>query len=502
MFKRLATLLLGIGLIGLGVLFFLAPERAQITHLLMQFWPLFLVLAGLVRVTGYLIDRHPPSPVGGIMITAIGGILLAANLRGGQSLIEIFGNYWFWLLVAFVSGRVLRQYAHRVGDGPRPRAFTPGAIFFMLLIVGGGLAANYLVKNSRSLDGVNLRVAVLGGLRDYLIPPLLSIEDEPPQLFTPLLNSKLVITNPTGDIEIATAPQAQASARIVKRIRALNEQEAKQVAQEIKLQVTPDGKDYRITVNTSGVRQDVDTPIMITLPQNIEIGVEVSDASGLVKLSGLRGNHTIRDSNRLEVSDQTGKLTIENLNGSIQLDRIHGDVNLINASDGIILRDVTGVMTLDIKDGGVSADRVNGSLRIKADDGDVEVENAEGPTTIETTSDVTVRNFRGSLIVTSRHGSINLSTNEKITADVKADVEKGRIRFSLPEDCHFRLDAAASQGQVKVKGFEQFSLPHGEGSFISGHNISDSSPLIRLRTNNGGIQVKASGLMLASREDE
>ncbi|MCI0660684.1 MAG: hypothetical protein L0220_06395, partial [Acidobacteria bacterium] len=64
MFKRIATLLLGIGLIGLGVLFFVAPERVFIVQLLTRFWPLFLVLAGLVRVAGYLIDRHPRSPVG------------------------------------------------------------------------------------------------------------------------------------------------------------------------------------------------------------------------------------------------------------------------------------------------------------------------------------------------------------------------------------------------------------------------------------------------------
>src|SRR5262245_19369485 len=87
--KRLATLLLGIGLIVIGALFFVAPEQAFAVRWLIRLWPVALILAGMVRVAGYLIDRHPRSPAGGMMITAIGGILLSANLLGHNSLILI-----------------------------------------------------------------------------------------------------------------------------------------------------------------------------------------------------------------------------------------------------------------------------------------------------------------------------------------------------------------------------------------------------------------------------
>jgi len=110
MFKRLLTFLLGAGLIGLGVFFFVAPEQAYLVQLLKRFWPLCLVLAGLVRLAGYLIDRQPRSPVGSLILTALGGILLAINLRGENSLALIVARYWFWFLLAFVAGRVLWQY--------------------------------------------------------------------------------------------------------------------------------------------------------------------------------------------------------------------------------------------------------------------------------------------------------------------------------------------------------------------------------------------------------
>src|SRR5262249_57549710 len=113
---------------------------------LMWLWPVPLILAGLVRVAGYLIDRHPRSPAGGMMIAAIGGILLSANLLGHNSLILILGKYWFWILLAFIARRLLKQYTHRIEDGARPNAFSPVAIVVMILIVGVGLAANFATR--------------------------------------------------------------------------------------------------------------------------------------------------------------------------------------------------------------------------------------------------------------------------------------------------------------------------------------------------------------------
>jgi hypothetical protein len=113
-----------------------------------------------------------------------------------------------------------------------------------------------------------------------------------------------------------------------------------------------------------------------------------------------------------------------------------------------------------------------------------------------------VQNFRGPLEITSRLGRINLSTDEKIAAAVKAVNETGRIRVSLPKDSEFRLDAASNYGRVQVRGFEQITLPHSERSAVTGYNVSDSAPLITLRSNNGNIRIQSSGLVLASREDE
>src|SRR5499433_1532196 len=342
--KRFATLLLGIGLIVIGALFFVAPEQAFAVRWLMRLWPVALILAGLVRVAGYLIDRHPRSPAGGMMITAIGGVLLSANLLGHNSLILILGKYWFWILLAFIAGRLLKQYTHRIEDGARPNAFSPVAIVVMILIVGVGLAANFATRSGQG--GLNLRLGNFG-VGDYVFGNQLSVEDESPQSFAVAPNSRLLINNANGDIEINSAPQPQATARLVRRIRAGSEEEARRVAKNIQLQIASNGASYQFNVASPGVQQDFGVSIIVTLPQNLAAGVEINNALGVVKLAGLMGDHVVRGCERAEIGRNVGSVTVENPRGAIELNQIQGQVSLKDSRHAVGLRAIQGAVTLD-----------------------------------------------------------------------------------------------------------------------------------------------------------
>jgi DUF4097 and DUF4098 domain-containing protein YvlB len=468
MFKRIVTLLLGIGLIGLGLLFFIEQERFFVIQLLTRYWPLFLIIAGLVRVSGYFIDRHPRSPLGGMMIMAVGGILLSANLRGEHSIVRIFGLYWFWLLLALIIGRILRQYTHRLEDGPRPVAFSPAAILLMIFIAGSGLAANYLAKKAQKLPAMHLGVAHIGDLRNYVFGNQVELEDEPPQTFALAADARLIINGARGDVEIAAADQPQASVRIRKRIRALNEDEARSSAQNIRLQISQDGNNHRIGVNTSSsFKEDFSTSIILTLPQKIEAGVEVINCIGSVKLTGLHGDHTIRNGGKIEVSDHTGRIRIESSRGLVELKRVRGGISLIDAHGG-----------------------------------GVTIEDLEGPATIDARGDVTVRNFHDLLDVRTENGTIRLSTTGMIGADIKAINENGRIQLSIPDDTGFRLDAASTHGRVRVRGFDQINLQHSGRSKVFGYNVTSTAPNVSLRASKGDIRVQSSGPVIASREND
>src|SRR5262245_25632174 len=575
MSRRFATLLLGIGLIVIGALFFVAPEQAFAVRWLRELWPVALILAGMVRVAGYLIDRHPRSPAGGVIITAIGGILRSANLLEHNSFILILGKYWFWILLAFVAGRLLKQYTHRIEDGPRPNTFSPGAIVVMILIIGVGLAASFAAKNGQG--NFNLRFGDLS-VSDYVFGNPISVEDEAQQSFPFTPNARLLINNANGDVEINSAMQSQATARLIKRIRASNEEEARKVAKNISLQIAPNGVGYQINVASAGVQQDFGVSIIVTLPQDLPAGVEINKALGVVKLTGLQGAQVIRGCERAEITRNAGGVTVEDPRGSVELSEIQGPVYLTNTRQAVNLRAINGPVTLDVKGGNVSLENSSGPLQLKATDaqieitevgdgapatarvvnidqarnsriklheikgavaikaerspveaeeihgefkvdsysdrvrvnridgvlwiksknGAVEVEDVRGRATIESTRDVTIRNFRGPLSVVSREGAIDLETSEKLGGDLNVVSDHGRIRVSIPKDGGFRLDANAGSGRVKAEGFDGAEWARDERSYVAGYNITADSPLVYLRSSRGEIQLRSSGLAMAS----
>jgi len=51
------------------------------------------------------------------------------------------------------------------------------------------------------------------------------------------------------------------------------------------------------------------------VPQNLTAGVEINNALGVVKLTGLQGIHVIRGCERAEISRNVGGVTVETREG-------------------------------------------------------------------------------------------------------------------------------------------------------------------------------------------
>ncbi len=406
MFKRLATLLLGIALIGLGVFLFVAPGGSVIIQWLTKLWPTFLILAGLVRVFGYLIDRHPRSPIAGMMVTALGGILLAANLRGDRSILVLFGQYWFFLLLAFIVGRVLRQYTHRPEDGKRVSAFSPGAILVMVLLVGGGLTSNYLAKHRERLHGFEFKIGQLGfwGSR-------FDVEDEPPQQFSIAHDSRLLINDFRGNVEIATLAGSLPTARLIQHIRANNQEEANKAASDIQLQITPAGSNLQFATTSSKILNDFTGTLVLTLPPAQISGVEIANASGSVKLTGLRGNHVIRNSKELEVRNNSGDVKVENPQGSVELYAVQGNVSVSESNREVSLGNIHGAMTLSANNGNINVGESVGQVKLRAQNARIEIQSISSDAKLgEKQNLVTVENTTNSRINLSEiQGSVNVS---------------------------------------------------------------------------------------------
>ncbi|MFN0109672.1 MAG: DUF4097 family beta strand repeat-containing protein [Blastocatellia bacterium] len=436
MLKRIATLLFGIALIGLGVFLFVAPGGSVAMQWLMKLWPVFLILAGVVRVFGYLIDRHPRSPVGGMMVVAIGGILLAANLRGDRSVLSLFSQYWFFLLLAFVVGRVLRQYTYRSsnpGNGKQISAFTPAAIAVMFLLVGGGLASNYLAKNRQHLNGFEFKLNQLG-----ILGSRFNVEDEPPQQFAFSREGRVVISDFRGDIEIVAQPGSLPTARLIQHIRANNQEEANQVANKISLHIAQAGKNLSFSALANEVQHDFTNTLIVTLPPAQFEGVEVANVSGSVKLNGLRGALLVRNSKGLEIKGNSGNVAVENPQGAVELFTIQGNVSIEGSTRETNLGEIHGSVTVSANGGNVTVGESVGPVKLRAQNARVEIQSISSQTklaanqnlvTVDDTNNsrVNLSNIQGSVAVTAERSRVEA---ENITGNLAIRTSIERIQVN------------------------------------------------------------------------
>jgi DUF4097 and DUF4098 domain-containing protein YvlB/uncharacterized membrane protein HdeD (DUF308 family) len=429
MFKRVATFLFGVALVSLGILFFITPERSYLVQGLILYWPIFLILAGVVRFGGHLLDRQPRSPMGGLLLMTLGGILLAANLNGETNFLTIFGRSWFFLLLAFIAGRVLRQYTHRPEDGRRPRAFTPAAIVIMLLLTGGGLAAHRIARDNQTLSRLQLPVS-LGDVRDIFRDAVVS-EDTITQNFVLTAPARLIFNGLPGDLEVRKGVEARAT--LVRKVKGTTEAEGKAGLQKIRLQLDTRNHEQNFSVVSDDPDLDFSVRLIVELPAGVSANVEANEINGMITLVDLQGDHTLRESNQIAVSGNQGAVSIENPRGSVNLSQIEGQVAIARACRETVLRGINGEVALQLTGGNATIERVNGNIKMSARSTRVEMReiNGNSPDSTVELRDIT----EGRLVLASINSSVTIeATRTQIEAseilnDLQITSSSERIRL-------------------------------------------------------------------------
>jgi DUF4097 and DUF4098 domain-containing protein YvlB/uncharacterized membrane protein HdeD (DUF308 family) len=453
MFKRIATFLFGVALVSLGILFFIAPERSFLLQILVRYWPVFLILAGIVRLGGYLLDRQPRSPMGALLLSTAGGILLSANLRGESRILEIFGRYWFFLLLAYVIGRVLRQYGHRPEEGAaRIRAFSPGAVTCMALILGGGLLSHAAARDQRILGNLRLPASI-GNVREIFGVRATS-EDRVETAFALGRKSRLLFVNLPASLEVRRGAADAPRAVLTRRVQGKNENEAREALPKINLRMNQRGGDYLIDITTDDPNLEFTSALLVEIPKGFETNIDATALRGDATLTGLTGNHIIRDAEAISIGDNTGGITLENPRGNVRLTNITGRVELKNARRETTISRITGPVTLDLGGGRAVLEKMTGAISASA-----------RTTTIEARD---IRSSESGEPLEFRNLSDCRLTLGSVAGRVVVDAERTRIEIDdMSGDLQIRstserarLGRVAGQMQVTVDGgsVEAFDL--------------------------------------------
>ena len=136
----------------------------------------------------------------------------------------------------------------------------------------------------------------------------------------------------------------------------------------------------------------------------------------------------------------------------------------------------------------IEADTVNGSVRITGVAGEIEADTTNGK--------IEVVNCSGSVDASTTNGGIHVElTSVTAGRDMRFETTNGKITLAVPATLGAEINAATTNGSVRSDlplVTNRFSRTSLKGTLNGG------GPQIKLRTTNGGIEIRAAGSSSAS----
>jgi len=515
----------------------------------------------------------------GILLIATGVLFLAQNLFDYPLLpllrrgVVLFVDYWPLLLVLWGVLKVYQRFA-------RPSQAGVGAfeIVLLVLVVICGLSLTAARRLLEEISGEKLEDVVGLGTVSLVGAPAHRFPVE--ARFELGAAGEVVIVNPGGQVTVRGGEGTGIEVQLTKRVHHASESDASDIADDVEIDFDGSGSVARLAVVLPDVRTRVECDLDVRLPKGASVAIEnrrgrvsafdmegpvrletahdgieagnltgglkattrhgeirVTGVSGTVELINRGGGIVVEDVDgdlraetshgRLVAEDVSGRASLQNRHARIQASRIGGEVRVTaqhaevsietagasvavaNSHGSIFVRDVRGALTIeatnspiqardvsgdvaiDNRDEAVTLVGVRGSARVTSPLSPVTAEDIEGPLKIENShDDVRVSAFGSSLSVRSTHAEVSVST-ARLAGNVSLQTTYGDVELRVPPGASLRFEGRAKDGELhsNVPGLEILEDRQGAGRAWTGA-LGSSTHAVTVDTSYGDIHLE------------
>lgn len=494
---RRGTLLLGLLLLAAGLVLVLAPAGSGVAGWLIALWPVFLICAGVVRVMGFAVERKPRSPLVGTLLIIVGVLFLVARFQPALNALQVYGRYWILLLTVYASVELVRYYSHRQTDGLPPRVFTPARVLVVLLIVFTGVLANRAASKPSVLSALRLP-AFLSGLRDSVVGETYAFTDQQVVSADIRRGMRVTINNSYGSVKV-TGGGSALRATLGKGVRGWSQDDARKVADRIRLLINQSGDELTITTNRDQVAGEFTTDIQVDLPSyanvsitdsygsitatGIQEGLTAKASYGQAELNGIKGDVNLAlNYYDVTASNVGGDLTVTGARNA-RISNVAGSLTLSSSNGAVDVREISGEVRVDAPFSRIVAQGIDQSAEFKTEHSNVDVSRTGDVTINAPHSDVHARNIGGDLHILSSNSSIQLAS---ITGDLQIDAEQCSVNA---EDVRGAVVIKTSHGDVAVKNFYEGVRVETSYRDVTLQAAGDPSGDIVVENNHGQIKL-------------
>lgn len=449
--------------------------------------------------------RRRRSLAGPFVLIILGVVFLLGTMHvlSVTRLWHLFANYWPVLLILWgVVKLIEHQQARR--EGTRAAGIGAGGIFLVVMIVVFGLISTQIEHFNWSglRDEINLDDDDFSNIfgESY------NFDDHLEQDFPAGASLKIIDTH--GAISVHASDDNKITVVVRKRVGADSQNDADTYNRQTKPTLSAIGGLITLDAKAEGAgNHPVETDLDVSLPR--KVAVSISSRHGDVNLVGRDGAIDVTAQHGdTSVEDVNGNVKVSQEKGSVKAQQIVGDVHVDGRMNEVSVADVKGAVQLDGEfQESVKLERIsktvifkssrtdmeftamNGSLDLDADE--LHAEEVSGPLHLTTRSkNVRLDEVSGDVRLQDDNGTVEVAMRK--LGNVQIDNRNGDVQLSVPEKAGFRLDARTRDGEIQSE-FPELRVNNDDHQSQASGTVGNGAAHIVVNNEHDGIEIHRAG---------
>ncbi len=440
------------------------------------------------------------SVIGPLILIAIGTLLLVRNLRPELPLLDLVMRYWPLLLVVWGVLRLGEILAAAARSHPLPRAGVSGGEWVLVVIICLVGTSAHFARSHWPETHITIRgLEVFGEAYDF---PLVGEQPagKAPHVFIENLEGNVrVFGSDTGTVKV----EGRTTVRAFDREDA---EQAHQKC-PLELRVQADQITIRTNQDRASGAWKVSADLEVTVPKgasvecvgrfgdfdiaNVAGDVDIKSDNAGVRLAGIGGNARVelQRSDIIRIVNLKGAADLKGRGQDVELEDIQGEVTINGSYSGeLVMRNLARPLQFTSRRTEFRVEKTPGQIRMTL--GELTANNLVGPIRLKTSSrDVEITGFTGRLNVEVDRGDVLLRPGGKSVSLIDVGLRSGDIQLDLPESAKFGLRAITNNGDI-VNGFGPSLTLTAKGRKAILEGPKGVETTIRLKTGRGTITVR------------
>jgi hypothetical protein len=449
--------------------------------------------------------RVPHRSIAGPVVLILMGILFLLGTMGIMDIHHLgwlFARYWPALLILWgVLKLVEYEQAKRLGQPAR--GIGVGGVFLMLFLIGAGLIATQAAR----VDWKNLRDHIqIGddeGLDEIFGGSTFDYSDELSQEIP--AGSSVHINDDRGTITVNVADGKTMKVSVRKKVRAEKEQDADNYNAKTKPTIVVADKVVTLNANTQGAGdKGVTTDIDVYVPRNSELAIV--SRRGDVTINGMNGNVDVNHQRGdVNIGDHTGNISLTLEKGSAHLEHVKGDVTIQGRANEVAVEDVDGTVhlsgefyestrlvriskTVSFRSSRTDMEFSRLDGRLDLDSGDLRADSLTGPMHLTTRSkDISLEGLSGDLRLQDENGTVEVGLHKP--GNIQIDNRKGDVRVSIPPNTPIKVEARTHEGEIE-SDFDDIKVDNKDNQSSASGSIGTNGPRLVMNCDKGTIEIR------------